>query len=63
MKKDDDFPYPECKLCRTLDDCKYREKPDDELSMELPPDICPKPFNVMRRTMRKRKLNKREAKN
>lgn len=54
----EDFPYKECNLCRTLDDCKHRDKPDNELGIELPPDECIKAMSVMRRTMRKRKINK-----
>jgi len=63
MELKDDLPYVECKFCRTLDDCKHVDKPTDGLSMGLPPDICPKPINVMRRTVKKHKLDKREAKN
>jgi len=58
MKESDDYPYPECKLCRTLFDCKHREMAMDDLGAHLPPDNCPKPFAVMRRTTRKLKNKK-----
>jgi len=54
MESKKDFPFNECKLCRTLDDCPNPDLPTDELGMSLPPDECPKPMNIMRRTLRKR---------
>ncbi len=53
----DDFPYPECENCWTLADCKHAEK-GIGLESELPPDNCPKPMVIMRRTMHKRKLDR-----
>jgi|WetSurSiteA1Bulk_404760.scaffolds.fasta_scaffold26712_3 hypothetical protein len=54
----EEFPYSTCSMCRTLDDCPYKIKTDNELSSYLPPDDCPHPLNVLRRTMRKRKKEK-----
>lgn len=61
MKKDD--IYPECEKCRVLDDCPAPEIADNMLGSPLPPNGCPRPMEVMRRTVKKHKLNKREAKN
>ena len=63
MKIDEPYPYPECKLCRTVDDCKHADKPEGEFHIPMPPDNCPKPINVMRRTLRKYKRNENRTKN
>ena len=55
--KTDELPYPECEKCRTLADCKHVEK-GIGLESELPPDNCPQPMAIMRRTMHKRKLDR-----
>jgi len=59
----EDYPYPECYKCRVLDDCPFPEVANDMLGSPLPPANCPHPMEVMRRTVRKHKLDKREAKN
>jgi len=51
-------PYPECPTCKTLADCKHAEKATDELGEDLPPDNCPQPVAVIRRTLHKRKLDR-----
>jgi hypothetical protein len=63
VKEKEDLPFLECNLCRTLDDCKHVDKTSDDIITWLPPNECPKPFIIMRRTTRKWKLSKREAKN
>ena len=55
--KINDAPYPECEQCRTLADCRHAEK-GEGLETELPPDNCPKPMEVMRHTLHKRKLDR-----
>jgi hypothetical protein len=59
----EEFPFKECISCKVLDDCPCPEISDDLLGTPLPPCVCPKPIDVMRRTTRKHKLNKSSARN
>ncbi len=57
MRKDDS-PYSECGNCKTIDDCKHAEIALDDMGTALPPDNCPKPMVVMRRTLNRRKIDR-----
>jgi len=50
-------PYEECVSCKTVDDCKHADPPNG-LNESMPPDNCPNPIHVMRRTMNKRKVER-----
>ena len=52
-----EVPYESCLTCKTLADCPYKEKAEG-LSGEMPPDNCPKPIEIMRHTLNKRKLDR-----
>jgi hypothetical protein len=49
-------PYPECKTCKDLGDCKHPEIAEDMLGSPLPPDNCPKPIEIMINTLKKKKI-------
>jgi hypothetical protein len=49
------YPYPECEVCKDLGDCKHLDIALDGLGTPLPPEICQKPIDVMKATMKKRK--------
>jgi hypothetical protein len=53
-------PYPQCATCKVLDDCPYPEVDNNFLGTPLPPDECPRPIEVMKRTHKKHKLNKQK---
>jgi hypothetical protein len=53
--KTDDYPYEECKHCKTLTDCPYVEVALDGLGSPLPPANCPKPIEVMKATLKIKK--------
>ncbi len=50
-----EYPYPECATCKTLCDCKHPDVALDGLGSPLPPDVCPRPIEIMRETEKKRK--------
>lgn len=52
---DCDNPYPECKECKDLGDCKHVDVALDGLGTPLPPSECPRPIETMKNTLRKRK--------
>ena len=54
--KTSENPYPQCATCKTLTDCPHPETAVDLLGSPLPPDVCPKPMEVMARTLKKKKL-------
>jgi len=54
--KSDDFPYPECSDCDDLSQCKHPDVAQDMLGSPLPPEICPRPLEIMELTLKKRKL-------
>jgi hypothetical protein len=54
----DNLPYEQCGECKTLDDCKHKDLPLDEVGLPMPPDACPKAIEVMRRTLNKRKFER-----
>ncbi len=49
------FPYEECETCKDLGDCKHVDVAIDGLATNLPPDCCPKPIEVMKCSLKKRK--------
>ena len=50
-----DFPYPECKTCKDLGDCKHVELTDDGFSTPFTPDNCPKSNKIMAETEKRRR--------
>jgi hypothetical protein len=54
------LPYPECKKCKDLGDCKHPDISDDMMGNPLPPDNCPCPIFVMKETIKKRKSLKQK---
>lgn len=50
------FPYKECKDCRDLGDCPHPEVTGDLLGSPMPPDVCPKPIEVMVETLKKKNV-------
>jgi hypothetical protein len=57
MKKNEEYPYPECKACKDLGDCPHPELNNENLLSEpMIPDICPKPISVMKATLKKHKI-------
>ncbi len=53
-RKEDD-PYPECAACKTLGDCPHPDVAQDMMGSPQPPEVCLKPIDVMRDTLKKRK--------
>jgi len=53
-----EYPYPECETCKTLGDCKHPDVAEDGMGSPLPPSNCPKPMEVMKETVKKRKRKK-----
>ena len=53
--QDTEYPYVECRKCKTLEDCPKPEVALDGLGSPLPPDICPRPIEVMESTLKKHK--------
>jgi len=51
-------PYKECDTCKDLGDCPQPEVARDGMGSPLPPDVCPRPIEVMNATLKKRKLRK-----
>jgi hypothetical protein len=51
----EEFPYPECKDCNDLGDCKHPEVTMDGFSVPLPPPNCPRPIEILKVTYNKRK--------
>ena len=49
-------PYPECETCKDLGDCPHPEVAQDGMGTNMTPDCCPKPIEVMKATVKKRKL-------
>jgi len=57
MNKEDN-PYPQCDKCRTLEDCPCPDLGDEnQMSLPMIPDICPKPIIIMKATLKKHKYN------
>jgi hypothetical protein len=48
-------PYPECEKCKTLADCPHPEVAQDLMGSPMPPEVCLKPIDVMRETLKTRK--------
>lgn len=53
-----DNPYPECAKCKTLADCPHPEVEDNMMGSPMPPEVCPKPIEVMNTTLKARKKAK-----
>jgi hypothetical protein len=53
----DNYPYPECESCKSLEDCKHPDVAQDGYGSPLPPEVCPHPIETMRVTLKKRKSN------
>ncbi len=51
-------PYDECATCKTLADCPYPDVQDDMFGSPMPPDVCPKPIEIMAHTLRREKVIK-----
>lgn len=56
MKSDPEYPYPECKKCKTLGDCPYREVLEDGLGSVMPPSDCPKWMDMLRENTKMKKI-------
>jgi len=54
-----EFPYKECHKCQVLDDCPCPDVTDDLLSTPLPPDCCPRPFEIIKATNKKHKIDRK----
>ena len=63
MKKNQDFPFDDCKKCKTLEDCPCPDISDDMMGIPLPPSECLNPIKVMAATLKKRNVVKRLTKN
>lgn len=55
MKPEPANPYPECDTCKSLEDCKHPDVVRDGFGSALPPDICPRPIDIMRATEKERR--------
>lgn len=54
MRKEE-YPYAECENCKDLGDCRHPDVQVDGMGSVLPPDCCPKPIDVMKEAVKKRK--------
>ena len=59
---DNEYPYRECKKCKTLTDCEHVDVIDDGLSTPLPPEDCPRFNKVMAQTEKRRRKYARDIK-
>jgi hypothetical protein len=53
-----EYPYEECRTCKTLEDCVHPDIQMDGMGTPLPPDCCPHPIDIMKATLKKRKKYK-----
>ena len=52
-----DNPYPECSHCRSLEDCPHPDLGgDNNMSLPMIPDVCPRPIETMKATLKKHKI-------
>lgn len=49
-------PYEECDLCNDLGDCKHPDVEHNLMGSMMPPHDCPKPIDVMRATLKYKKI-------
>lgn len=56
MKSED--PYKECANCKTLGDCPHPDVEENCLGTPMCPDCCPRPIEIMKETLKKRKERK-----
>jgi hypothetical protein len=63
MKRQQVFPFPECKECMELTDCPHPEVDTDMMGTPIPPDCCPHPLKIVNRTTetKRNKIKKRHA--
>jgi hypothetical protein len=60
MKKHEQIPpFPECETCKDLGDCPSPDVAMDGMGTPLPNAGCLKFTDIMRETVKRRKLNKR----
>jgi hypothetical protein len=52
-------PYWQCEKCKDLSDCPCPEISLDMFGVPLPPDVCPRPMDIMKETEKNRKLLKK----
>jgi len=48
-------PYPQCETCKDIGDCPAPDVTMDGLSTPMPPEVCLRPIEVMKETLKKRK--------
>jgi hypothetical protein len=53
--KEDNNPYPECVKCKDLGDCPHPDIEMNCLGTPMCPDCCPRPIDIMKETLKKRK--------
>jgi len=58
IKMEKSYPFEECKKCQVLDDCPCPDVTDDLLSTPFPPDCCPRPFQIIKATQKKHKIER-----
>ncbi len=51
-----DLPYPECEDCKDLGDCPHPEVENNLMGTPMTPECCPKPIDVMKATLKRKKL-------
>jgi hypothetical protein len=55
----EEYPYPECATCKSLLDCKHVEVQRDGLGTPLPPQLCPRPMDILKESFKRKKRNDR----
>jgi hypothetical protein len=53
--KENNDPYPECKNCKDIGDCPAPDVAQDLRGSPLPPEVCLRPIEIMKNTLKKRK--------
>lgn len=52
---ENDNLYPECEWCQNLGNCPHPDVAQDMMGTPLCPDNCPKPNQIMKATLKKKK--------
>jgi hypothetical protein len=60
-RSESDYPYPQCEKCKDIGDCPHPDVTMDGSGSPLPPEICLRPIDVMKGTLKKKK-NARDSK-
>lgn len=60
MNSDD--PYWECEWCKDLGDCPYPEVAQDGMGSPMCPECCPRPIEIMKATLKKKKQLRKQIK-